>query len=235
MHITPFTFNIRRQIYSIPGKSLKRDRPLQVLALGISRSGTESLRQALVELGYNDCHHGFRYITDPTEILPWVRLALARQEGNKSRLSAKHFDKVIGDCQAVTDTPSCGFAHEFLDAYPDAKVILNYREDLDAWYKSGYATVEQHYEFPSCLEKRLKAEGRGYLKWKVEDDWKPLCRFLEKPVQRRPFPNGNTPSDYEAKMFQGYSQSRANATRNLSIFTGVVIGTGALLVGLSLW
>lgn len=147
MQLTPLSFDILRLIYPLPEKRLTRDRPLQVLALGISRSGTESLRQALIEIGYDDCHHGFRYITDPTEILPWVRLVLTQRQGKESKLTAEEFDKVLGDCRAVTDTPSCGFANELLDAYPDAKVILNYREDLDAWYRSADATVEKHNDF----------------------------------------------------------------------------------------
>ncbi|KAF2173787.1 hypothetical protein M409DRAFT_16059 [Zasmidium cellare ATCC 36951] len=275
MQLTPLSFDILRLIYPLPEKSPTRDRPLQVLALGISRSGTESLRQALIELGYDDCHHGFRYITDPTEILPWVRLVLTQRQGKQSKLTAEEFDKVLGDCRAVTDTPSCGFANELLDAYPDAKVILNYREDLDAWYRSADATVEKHNDFltwwdwlltffdsrlfwnhqvtfflfwrrlfeydfksngKSCylehyagLERRLNKEGRRYLKWKVEDDWDPLCYFLDKPVPNIPFPNGNTPSDFEARMARAYAESRANANRNLSIFVAVLVGTGVLL------
>lgn len=136
------SFRILRWMYPIPEKNLTRDRPLQVLALGLSRSGTESLQQALIQLGYTECHHGFRYITDPSETLVWVRLHLARRQGDKP--STADFDQILGDCAAVTDTPSYCFAHELIDAYPDAKVILNYREDVQAWHKSVESTLDRH-------------------------------------------------------------------------------------------
>lgn len=147
MELTPPLFNFLRLIYRLPEKNLARDRPncpLQVLTIGISRSGTESLRQALIRLRYADCHHGFRYITEPAEVLQWVRLALAQRRGDKSNLSAEKFDKCLGDCQALTDQPSCGIALELLDAYPEAKEILNYREDVDAWHRSFENTIEKH-------------------------------------------------------------------------------------------
>lgn len=123
-------FPILARIYPLPEKNLKRDRPLQVLALGISRSGTESLRQALIQLGYNDCHHGFRYITSPDEILQWCRLSLAQQRKDRDFLNAVEFDKVLGDCMAVTDTPCCMFAEDLIRCFPEAKIVFNYREDV---------------------------------------------------------------------------------------------------------
>ena len=50
----------------------------------------------------------------------------------------------MGDCAAVTDQPSCGFAHDLITAYPDAKIILNYREDVEAWHASVKNTIENY-------------------------------------------------------------------------------------------
>lgn len=61
----------------------------------------------------------------------------------------------------------------------------------------------------------------------------PLCEFLGRPVPNRPFPSGNTPSVFQARMAKGYAASRANASRNFSIFVAVVIGTVALLINLA--
>nr|POF21087.1 hypothetical protein CFP56_66501 [Quercus suber] len=127
---------ICRLIYPLPDVQLTRSWPLEVLALGISRAGTESLRNALVELGYEDVHHGVRFILSDQERLQWLRLAWAQHTNNSAGLTTAEFDKVLGDCAAVTDNPSCGFAHELLTAYPEAKVILNYRDDIDQWYES---------------------------------------------------------------------------------------------------
>jgi hypothetical protein len=42
--------------------------------------------------------------------------------------------------KAVTDFPCIMFIDELIAAYPDAKVILTVRDDLEAWYKSMLAT-----------------------------------------------------------------------------------------------
>lgn len=41
---------------------------------------------------------------------------------------------------AVTDVPCTAFWEELMDAYPEAKVVLNVRDNADAWYKSFMAT-----------------------------------------------------------------------------------------------
>lgn len=48
---------------------------------------------------------------------------------------------MLGHCVAVTDAAGSVFAAELIAAYPDAKVILNYRKDLDAWHKSATNTL----------------------------------------------------------------------------------------------
>lgn len=47
---------------------------------------------------------------------------------------------MLGHSVAVTDVAS-GFAAELIAAYPNAKVVLNYRKDLDAWHRSTMRTI----------------------------------------------------------------------------------------------
>lgn len=54
-------------------------------------------------------------------------------------ISASEFDTILGHCEAVTDCPPACFAAELYKAYPEAKVIMNYR-DVDEWYRSIVAT-----------------------------------------------------------------------------------------------
>ena len=51
-------------------------------------------------------------------------------------LTAEDFDEVIGNCMATTDMPGATFACELIRAYPDAKIIINKRDDVDTWYES---------------------------------------------------------------------------------------------------
>ncbi|KAF2192225.1 hypothetical protein K469DRAFT_694357 [Zopfia rhizophila CBS 207.26] len=55
--------------------------------------------------------------------------------------TAEEFDQVFGGYDALTDMPIAVLAAELVQAYPDAKVILNRRKDIDAWYNSTIATI----------------------------------------------------------------------------------------------
>ncbi|KAK4888664.1 hypothetical protein LTR27_012450 [Elasticomyces elasticus] len=131
-------------MYPIEEPSLIRDRPLEVLALGLGRTGTESLALALKELGYGDVYHGWETSEHPGCYPQWVRLGMAKySQRNKDSalLNCAEFDKIIGHCGAVTDLPTAAFGPEMMRCYPDAKVILNRRDDVDAWYESQKKTI----------------------------------------------------------------------------------------------
>ena len=50
---------------------------------------------------------------------------------------------MIGHAEAVTDVPCASFASELMAAYPDALVIINKRSDIDAWYRSLCASLDE--------------------------------------------------------------------------------------------
>ncbi|KAJ0425029.1 hypothetical protein BJY00DRAFT_227121 [Aspergillus carlsbadensis] len=128
-----------------------RTKPTQILAVGISRSGTESLREALHILGFEHTHHGFDTILPPydlEEIYKLLKKKYAYKDtpgtgtGTGSpKLTAADFDTFLSECVGVCDLHAAEFAPELIAAYPDAKVILNTRSDLDAWYASMQATM----------------------------------------------------------------------------------------------
>ncbi|KAL4921334.1 hypothetical protein BDW62DRAFT_174481 [Aspergillus aurantiobrunneus] len=121
---------------------------MQVLAVGISRSGTESLREALHILGFEHTHHGFDTILPPDNLENTYRLLKKKYntppptgETPSQKLTAEDFDTILGDNVGVCDLFAAEFAPELIAAYPDAKVILTTRKDLDAWHKSMQATM----------------------------------------------------------------------------------------------
>ena len=143
MLLHPALISLLKLIYPIQEPNRTRDRPLEVLALGLPRSGTDSLRKALKQLGYDECYHGHLFFFDQVRDGPqWARLAWRKYHTNPSLspkdrgLDATEFDKILGICRALTDMPGVGFACELVRAYPDAKVIINKREDAEAWYQS---------------------------------------------------------------------------------------------------
>lgn len=132
--------SIWHTIYPLEPPKLIRDRQMQVLVLGLSRMGTDSLRTALFTLGYQGVYHGMNVTAVRTEdVAFWVPAYEAKWRGET--LGTADFDTVLGDCEAVTDYPAAGFGVELLAAYPNAKVVVNRRRDMDAWHKSVGDTI----------------------------------------------------------------------------------------------
>lgn len=112
-----------------------------VLLLGLFRSGTKSLCEAMRILGYEHIHHASEDHDDDS----WDRIAeaaratfpfLSRAEGKpKPRDFEKaDWDRVFGEYQAVSDAAAV-FAPELIAAYPRARVVLVQR-DFEGWLAS---------------------------------------------------------------------------------------------------
>src|SRR5436305_3601510 len=127
------------------GNSPGRTIPLQVICPALSRNGTDSMRKALEILGIGRTFHGFRLGERPNDMETWIDLVdrkYPRSDDPKDvrPIPAAAFDRVIGDCGAVTDMPCAAFWRELMAAYPNAKVVLVER-DVDAWFRSFQQTV----------------------------------------------------------------------------------------------
>lgn len=116
---------------------------MEVLCVGPPRSGTESLQHALLKLGYDYTYHDWDIVFgQPAPAQEWAKLARRKfcpmdDIDGDCEITAADFDRLIGHCVAVTDAPSSVFASEMIRAYPEAKVILNLRRDLDKWHQSA--------------------------------------------------------------------------------------------------
>ncbi|KFY37335.1 hypothetical protein V494_04792 [Pseudogymnoascus sp. VKM F-4513 (FW-928)] len=116
---------------------------MQILALGLPRSGTDSLRNALTTLGYGNILHGFDIpATRPNDYAIWTPLLLSKARGDDAPGRAFDWDVLLGDCDGVMDMPPVIFAEEILDFYPGAKVVLNRRKDMEAWHRSLNSAAE---------------------------------------------------------------------------------------------
>ena len=137
---------ILERIYHINEPRPARTRPLEVICVGLSRSGTESLREALLNLGYQKVYHGWETLK-PTNRADFMLHSQILHKKYRSgdhtgnvRLTAEDFDALIGEYDGLTDMDGAVFAADLIEAYPKAKVILNYRKDLAAWHTSILAT-----------------------------------------------------------------------------------------------
>ncbi|KAM3499170.1 hypothetical protein MY10362_007551 [Beauveria mimosiformis] len=109
--------------------------PMKVLCLGYGRTGTRSLRDQLLTLGFHHSYHTFDAVyRDFYDCKMWTDLIVAKHDRGQ-KPSRDDFDKMLGHCQAVLDMPAAYFAEELIEYYPEAKVILTIR-DSDDWFRS---------------------------------------------------------------------------------------------------
>ncbi|KAL7621391.1 hypothetical protein AAE478_008713 [Parahypoxylon ruwenzoriense] len=123
----------------------KRTKPMEVLCVGFPRCGTESLQHALLKLGYDYTYHGWDIIFGEPNYAPqWVRLCRRKWFGapdGENTITREEFNAVLGHSVAVTGAAGSVFAADIIAAYPEAKVILNYRRDINAWHNSAINTL----------------------------------------------------------------------------------------------
>ena len=206
--------------------------PLKIVGAALGRTGTNSLKLALEQLGFGPCHHMFE-VRDHPEQLPYWQAA--------ARGELPDWDEVFANYQSCVDWPSARLWREIAAHYPDAKVILTLR-DADKWFASMHATIypviqswpEQepgHFRDTMKMAQELIVEQafggrlddrdhalavyRAYeqevrqtiaperlLAFDVSEGWAPLCAFLEVPVPDTPFPHTNTGEEFRKKRSQ---------------------------------
>ena len=132
---------LENYVYAMPiPPPRSRTKPMEVIAIGPPRSATESLQAALLRLGYDHTHHGWDIVfEEPSYCRAWGRLARRKffnDPPNKGPITTADFDEVLGNSVAVTDAAGSVFAAEMIRAYPDAKIVINKRKDLDKWLAS---------------------------------------------------------------------------------------------------
>jgi hypothetical protein len=106
---------------------------MKLLGVGFGRTGTMSLKGALEELGYPTFHMIDLIMGEnrDRDLAYWVKIA------NNEPVD---WNEVFENYEATVDWPACSRWEELIDAFPDAAVLLNYR-DFDGFYKSCANTI----------------------------------------------------------------------------------------------
>ena len=143
-----FWLFLENYVYYLPPptpRTRPKDKPMQVICVGPPRSATESLQHALLKLGYDHTYHGWDIMFEqPHNMHGWSALARRKFLGSPDgdcNITAADFDAILGHAVAVCDAPASVFAAEMIQAYPDAKVILNTNPDLDRWHASAMKNI----------------------------------------------------------------------------------------------
>lgn len=181
----------------------------KVFGIGLSKTGTSSLAEALNRLGIRTIHY-------PDDAQTYSEL----QSGIFDLTLLKHYD-------GVADTPVVPYYAQLDAIFPGSKFILTIREK-NAWL----ASVEQHWRTASTYTNEpLKRAFQQFIRTAVYgcvefnkarfsyvydlhynnvlqyfaarpadllvidicagEGWAPLCSFLQKPVPDEPFPHAN--------------------------------------------
>ena len=199
---------------------------LEVIGVGLGRTGTASLKLALEQLGLGPCHHMLELFSRPDDAARWQ----ARARGE-----AVSWDTLLGGFRSTVDWPSVHFWRELVRDFPAAKVILTVREP-NAWYDSISNTIFKALEQPlpeyddAARGQRVMAKDiiveRAFddrpldkahvlaryaahnaevqrtvpaarlLVYRVDDGWAPLCEFLGLPLPQTPFPQANRRDEF---------------------------------------
>lgn len=125
----------RTRVTGTSGKHGEPSPTIRVIGAGFGRTGTLSLRQALVRLGYGPCDHMLENLEHPARFALW-RDAFRKKE----RGAPIDWRPLLSGYRAVVDWPGAYFWRELTAAHPDAKVILTVR-DPGRWYDSALATI----------------------------------------------------------------------------------------------
>lgn len=200
---------------------------LKVLGVGLGRTGTNSLKLALEQLGFAKCHHMTEVFANPQQVAGF--LAAARGE-------TVDWNKLYEGYQACCDWPSCYFWRELHAFYPDAKVILSIRS-AESWYRSMSETllafIHQALAGPDNPAKAIGGEivvkgtfagniddkdhviatyerhnqavrdaipPEQLLEFDAKQGWQPLCEFLNVPVPEEPYPNTNSMAEFRQRV-----------------------------------
>ena len=126
---------------------------LRMIGAGLPRTGTSSLRRALEMLLGGRCYH--------MSAVPGHPFDLGEDWEKALRGEQPDWDQLFDGFVAAVDWPTSAFWHELSMVYPDAPVLLSYRDSAETWLASAEATILPHgrmAQAPDWTEKRGLAQ-----------------------------------------------------------------------------
>jgi hypothetical protein len=201
---------------------------LEIVGSGFGRTGTNSLKLALEQLGFAPCHHMFEVRDNPRQLPFWQRAAAGEK---------LDWNEVFAEYRACVDWPAAHFWREIHAAFPTAKVLHSHRDEND-WFNSVHETI-----YPAMLEwetaegtrrdrlvmanelivnqafdgrlsdkehaisvyrahekdVRRTVPAEQLLVFDVRQGWAPLCEFLEVAAPDVPFPRTNSTAEFHQR------------------------------------
>jgi hypothetical protein len=208
---------------------------LQIIGAGFGRTGTLSMRNALVRLGFGPCDHMHENFDHPERFALWTEALRRKNTGEPI-----DWRPLLAGYQAIVDWPGAHFWRELAVAHPQAKVILTVR-DPQRWYASIQATIFpildrlaedggpelpgniiRTYTFNDRFSGRTHCQAvfaqhmqavretiapKRLLVFDVKEGWEPLCAFLGVPVPvPEPFPHANDTAAFKLDLEERFGE-----------------------------
>lgn len=172
----------------------------KVFGIGMFKTGTKSLGAALSILGYNGIYR------------PWFVLKDSRGRtdnwNREPEAWPKYFPQIRARAEgynAFSDAPWIFLYRQLDNWFPGSKFILTIRKDSKTLAKSDLNQWRNKPDKPTLqqfIDRYIEHNKRVVEYFKNKDNfivmcfergdgWKKLCRFLGKPVPKRPFPHVN--------------------------------------------
>ena len=181
-------------------REMHSDARERIFGIGLMKTGTNSLRQALEILGYKSLHGG------RPETMWTVQRAIDEGSPMLSYIDPEY--------EAFTDILGLTYYFSLADVqYPGSRFILTVR-DIEDWLDSRRRHVEKNAKLKEAGQydgvlvevnldawateyRRHEAVVRAYFAGRPSDllifdvgvdGWEPLCEFLGRPLPEEPFP-----------------------------------------------
>lgn len=187
------------------GYAGKMSKPHKVFGIGLNKTGTSSLKRALVTLGYNHCT---------------MRGQMTHKFFNNS---FGQIFKTVEDFDSFEDWPWPLMYRQVFEKYGEtARYVLTRRSSAQAWLESLKAhtlVTNPHnnprkrvfgFDYPHGAEashiafyenhlaevrKFFADQNAGHVLcevcWEEGDGWQEICDFLKEPLPNAPFPHAN--------------------------------------------
>jgi len=197
---------------------------IQVIGVGLGRTGTYSLKLAINQLGLDPCHHMEEVLHN---MLVQVPLWSAAVHGHPD------WQAIYEGFESAVDWPTAGFFRELIEVYPSAKFVLTQRDpenwadsfgatiykllagreqgppEMKAWLEMADGVIAKS-GFPDGLDRdglirafvahneavKATIPASQLLVYEVKEGWGPLCEFLHAPVPTEPFPRTNHRAEF---------------------------------------
>ena len=197
---------------------------INIIGVGVGRTGTYSLRLAINKLGFGPCHHMEEVLKNmDVQVALWSETLKGNADWNS----------IYDGFNSAVDWPTAGFFRELIKEYPTAKFILTERNP-ENWADSFGSTIykliggrdkapEKMHNWLNMVNKVITKTGfpeglgrdgliNGFIAhnnavreiipeeqlliFQVKDGWEPICNFLNVPVPDEPFPRTNNREEF---------------------------------------